>query len=969
MATSMTSTTSDQQEYIVTVNDPQVWDTGFWDEMTKHGLGDNFIPKRGIAVINERPFNSYCAHFALTAAEAAEIKKDPRVKNVELKADLQQDVKKEFIGIREGLFDKTDTQISSAMRNWGLLRSTWLSHNPFEYSQSISGEYTYSLDGDGVDVIVIDSGVEPNHPEFAVNADGTGGSRVVDFNWASLGVPGVPEGWEINGYLGDTDGHGSHCASVSAGNTQGWASKARIYAIRIFDGLDMQTGEYKGAIDSDLVYDLVKAFHLSKISSGNTRPTVCTNSWGYRSSYSGMQYTVWRGTQYNNTSPRSDLGQVYLYHPYSIDYITASVEDCASAGVILVGAAGNYRHKIDVPGGLDYDNYYHWEWPGYFGEDVYYHSGSSPTNAPSMINVGAVENTTVQQKAYYSESGPRVDIYAPGSMIMGAYSNNYYQTSAVADSRDTDYFLNKISGTSMACPQVAGVIACLLQARPDLTIAEVKNFIEKYSIKDELVDNGDGSYSDLRSLNGSANRILGFPYARPVRGDVNRLTEDYWISTSHGVTYDEETSFYRSKVMEGETFRVTLYTENVPAGTVIPYVIETVSVGATLSDLGITDPRGEFVIGEDGSATITLDIVDELDAEGDEMFRLRLHLNHRDVSVLFEVMDPPPVWDLQVSSTSVEEGGSVTFSIITRNVLDGVEVPWELYGDGITETDVDPPALSGTAVIVDDGATVTVDFPIDSAVADNETVTFRLGTPAPNLAVSVDILDRTPTYSIVADNLTPNEGDVITFSVETTWVPSGTTLYWTVYSTSITADDFTEGTLVGDFNVVGEDAFSTGSFQLTLAEDATTEGMESFVVELRTDSDTGPVVAASDPIVVADTSVPTYTVTPSSYTINEGENVVFTITTTGVPTGTTLYFEMTGTNVDLGDLTNGSSGPIAGSFAINDGVGTVSTTPIQDLTTEGDEVLTFSVKLEPTGSTVASVDVTIVDTSTTPPAP
>ena len=959
--------TSDQQEYIITVHDPRVWDSGFWNELTRDGLGDNFIPTRSIKVVNERPFNSYSAHFALTAAEAQEIKKDPRVKNVELKADLQQDVKKEFVGIREGIFDKTDSNITSAMRNWGLLRSTWLDNDPFQFSRSIDGEYTYSLNGDGVDVIVIDSGVEPNHPEFAVNADGTGGSRVVDFNWASLGVPGVPEGWEIGGYLGDTDGHGSHCASVSAGNTQGWASAARIFSIRIFDGVDMHTGEYKGAIDSDLAFDLVKAFHLSKRASGNSRPTVCTNSWGYRSSYAGIQYTVWRGTQYNYTSPRTDLGQVYTYHPYSLDYITASVEDCASVGVIMVGAAGNYRHKIDVEGGEDYDNYYYWEWPGYFGEFVNYHLGSSPTNAPSMINVGAVENTSVQQKAYYSESGPRVDIYAPGSMIMGAYADSYYNTPAVADARNPDFYLNKLSGTSMACPQVAGVVACLLQARPDLTAQEVKNFLEKYAIKDELVDNGDGSYGDIRSLNDGANRILGFPYARPVRGDVNRPIPNYWISTSHGNTHTDPAE-YLSRVMEGETFRVTLYTENVAPGTVVPYVVETVSENATLADLGLSNAQGQFVIGDDGSASITMNIVDELDAEGVETFRLRLAVNHTDVRVLFEVTDPPPVWDLVASATEVEEGGSVTFTINTINVLDGTVIPWELYGDGITDTDVDPALLTGEATIQDDMATVTISFPIDADSGDYETVTFRLDTPAPNLAVSVDILDRTPVYLLDASSLSPAEGDVITFQANTQWVPSGTTLYWTVaVPTDVDVSDFTEGTLSGTFDILTdiEGRYGSGSFQMTVTEDFTVEGLESFTVELRTDSNIGPVVATRI-ITIQDTSVPTYSITPSSTSISEGQSVSFIITTTGVPDGSTLYYSVTGTGIDLGDFLLGGLGAMAGSFGVNGGEGTVSFAAIEDAVTEGAETMTFSVSLTPSGPAVASVTVDIADTSTAP---
>lgn len=500
------------REYIITVKDPTVWDTGLWNELTQDGLGNNFIPTREIQVVNERPFNEWSAHFALTDDEAAEIRKDSRINTVELKADLQDDVKKEFIGSRAGQYDKSNTT-SATMKNWGLLRCT-NNTNPFVSSTGVNGNYNYNLDGAGVDIVVIDSGVEPGHPEFAVNADGTGGSRVVDFNWASLGVPGVPTANSIGGYLGDSDGHGSHCAGIAAGNTNGWAPGAAIYSIRIFGGSSIRTGSSLGEIDSDLCFDLVRAFHLKKIAEGNKRPTICTNSWGYRSGYGGMQYTVWRGTQYNITSANSNYGQVNFLHPYVVNYLDVSADNAAAAGVILIGAAGNYYHKADVPGGQDYDNYY-----SYYGiENVYYHRGSSPTRASSFINVGAIDNTTVERKANFSETGPRVDVYAPGVKIMSALSSRY---GSVSDPRNTSYRLGKIDGTSMACPQVTGMLACVLQARPGMTPAEAKQFVIDYSLKNVLQEGPNTSYISTTYLQGGNNRYLKTPFTDPKRGSIS----------------------------------------------------------------------------------------------------------------------------------------------------------------------------------------------------------------------------------------------------------------------------------------------------------------------------------------------------------------------------------------------------------------------------------------------------------------
>jgi hypothetical protein len=504
-------------EYIVTVADPQVWDE-LWDELTVDGLGDNFVPDHAVPVLNERPFNDFSAHFELTDVEAAELRQDSRIAAVELRADDQPGVEKRFRGQRAGNYDRNPYQTTATMKNWGLLRCTHQA-DPYGVQASLNTNFNYNLDGTGVDIIMIDSGVELGHPEFAVNPDGTGGSRVVDFDWASLGVPGVYQSSYYGGYLGDADGHGSNCASIAAGNTCGWAPGAAIYSIRIFDGTGIKTGKYLDSINSDVAFDLVRAFHLKKIVNGNTRPTVCSNSWGYYQNYSNMVSTTYRGTTYPRTNYNNAYGQMTSVHGVRVHYVDTAVENCAASGVILVGAAGNYRHKIDVPGGEDYNNY----WTASYGAVNYYHRGSSPTATPCMITVGATDSvlTTppIERKAYFSETGPRVDVYAPGTMIMGAYSKNAYQTAAVADTRKFGYYLNKISGTSQATPQVAGYIACLLQLRPSSNVTDVKQFIADSSNKNKLAE-GALSWTNLYSLQGGANNYLYTPFTNPVRGQV-----------------------------------------------------------------------------------------------------------------------------------------------------------------------------------------------------------------------------------------------------------------------------------------------------------------------------------------------------------------------------------------------------------------------------------------------------------------
>jgi len=115
----------------------------------------------------------------------------------------------------------------------------------------------------------------------------------------------------------------------------------------------------------------------------------------------------------------------------------------------------------------------------------------------------------------------------------------------------------------------------------------------------------------------------------------------------------------------------------------------------------------------------------------------------------------------------------------------------------------------------------------------------------------------TKTYSVSPSTSSVNEGSSVTFTVTTGNVPTGTTLYWTtnVISGTVNASDFSDSATSGSFTVTGTIASGTGTIVRTLVNDVTTEGSESFQLQIRTGSTSGTIVATSSTVTINDTSM------------------------------------------------------------------------------------------------------------------
>lgn len=223
----------------------------------------------------------------------------------------------------------------------------------------------------------------------------------------------------------DDNGHGTHCAGDAAGN--GAASN----------------GKYKGlAPEAELIGVKV----LTKTGSGYLSTVMA-----------GVQWCIDNKDQYNIRVITMSLGSSATV-PAAEDPVVKMVEKAWDQGIVVVIAAGN---------------------EGPDGSTI-----SSPGISPKVITVGAMDdkNTVVRSDdlaADFSSRGPTIDglakpdILSPGVNIISLRSYNSYLDKTNKSLRvDKDYF--SLSGTSMATPICAGVVALILQIYPNLTPDQIK---------------------------------------------------------------------------------------------------------------------------------------------------------------------------------------------------------------------------------------------------------------------------------------------------------------------------------------------------------------------------------------------------------------------------------------------------------------------------------------------------------------
>lgn len=294
-----------------------------------------------------------------------------------------------------------------------------------------------------------------------------------------------------------------------------------------------------------------------------------------------------------------------------------------------------------------------------------------------------------------------------------------------------------------------------------------------------------------------------------------------------------------------------------------------------------------------------------------------------------------PTYAITPSVTSVNEGGTVTFTVTTANVANGTTLYYTTSGSAVAG-DFSDNSTFGTVVINNNTGTITRTITSDTITEGSENFTLSIRTGS-----AVGTIVATAAAVTIADTST---------------TPAQVTYY------NVTA---CTGGGTGVLRYDGPNNLSSGvvvksdngnCYTIGAVSGTTTQSSGIYVAE---HSDCTSCEAAAAPTA-------TYAIAPNVTSVNEGGSVTFTVTTTNVTNGTTLYWVTNG-GVGLA-ASDFSGGSLTGQVTITNNTATIVRTLVNDTTTEGSETFSLALKTVSTsGPTVAtSATVTIGDTSTTP---
>ncbi|RBW67603.1 S8 family peptidase [Bacillus taeanensis] len=159
------------------------------------------------------------------------------------------------------------------------------------------------------------------------------------------------------------------------------------------------------------------------------------------SSGSGNESAIIKGIEWA-IEKKMDIINLSLATPNSSTAVKLVIDKAYAQGIFIVAAAGNDLTDDGQPLPVQY-----------------------PAKYPSVIAVGAINEQN--KRASFSAIGPELSFAAPGEFIYSTGIGNSYFTQ---------------SGTSMAAPFAAGVLALYKQANPELGTSQLRALLQKNAV-------------------------------------------------------------------------------------------------------------------------------------------------------------------------------------------------------------------------------------------------------------------------------------------------------------------------------------------------------------------------------------------------------------------------------------------------------------------------------------------------------
>ena len=313
--------------------------------------------------------------------------------------------------------------------------------------QYMNGQYSNSgQTGDGVDIYILDSGVrgasrptgnnaalhpELYDPDFVTDLNGTAEQQ----NYRVYQLPHYAGDYGTNNE--DDNDHGTYCAILAAGRTCGFASNAKIYALKCLNSSGSGTytailNAYQAVIDHN---DSGNANYK-----GNTRPAIVNTSIG-----SGLPSQSYPYVELNDAGDDTGTDEEVLDDIEGTIAASQKILICRSAGNGFKDSGDNFAGPLmsKVVVGARTAGYADNTTGGVNNVDV----------DQAKISVGASDYN--DRWADFSNYGAGATVCAPGKNIR---LPKYDWTANTPYTSTANYAT--IGGTSFSCPLVAGIMAC-----------------------------------------------------------------------------------------------------------------------------------------------------------------------------------------------------------------------------------------------------------------------------------------------------------------------------------------------------------------------------------------------------------------------------------------------------------------------------------------------------------------------------